>query len=345
VRILLVGGGVQPIPPTGYGAVERIIADLQAALVSAGHQVEVLNQVRHRRMRDEYPFAWELPRLLRGRAYDVIHAHTPVVANRLAFGGYPFVYTSHSRHWFYRDRWSHRWGYWLERRAVRNASAVIALTPTLARTMASVVRPPLPPVTVLPFGVDSSRFTPRWERRTGRTVLGVGVVLPFKRWELAAAALRGLGVRLRIAGPTPSAEYAAKVRRAGDEVELLGEVSPEELVRLYAESDVLVHPSGVEVLSATVLEALASGLPVLGGPAVADEVDDGSTGWVLPDANVDAFVAGMRARVGLLTSDDRLRRKMGEQARATAETRYSWPRIAAEHVKVYESVAGHARSG
>jgi len=340
VRILLIGGGVQPIPPTGYGAVERILADLQFALVAAGHEAEVVNQVRHRRMRDEYPFAWELPRLLKGRRYDVLHAHTPVVANRLAWGRYPFVYTSHSRHWFYRERWTHRWGYWLERRAVRHASAVVALTPQLARTMAATVRPPLPPVSVIPFGVDSARFTPDWSRRSGRYALGVGVVLPFKRWEWAASALRGLGVQLRIVGPTPSAEYAHTVRAAGDSVELLGEVPESELVRLYAESDFLVHPSAVEVLSATVLEALAAGLPVLGGPAVEGVVEDGTTGWSVPDADPARFIAALRERASQLVADDGMRRSMGEKARATAEQRFAWPRIVEEHLKVYRSVAG-----
>jgi len=344
VRILLIGGGVQPIPPTGYGAVERILADLQRELRNAGHQAEVINQVRHRRMRDEYPFAWQLPRLLRGQSYDVLHANTPVVANRLAFGGFPFVYTSHSRHWFYRERLSHRWGYWLERRAVRRAGAVIALTPTLARTMASVVRPPLPPVTVIPFGVDSRRFSPRWDARTGRSALGVGVVLPFKRWEVAAQALRGLGVTLRIVGPTPSAEYAARVRSAGDRVELLGEVSEEELVKLYGESDFLVHPSSVEVLSATVLEALASGLPVIGGPPVAGVVEEDRSGWSLPDSDPSLFAAAIRDRANRLVSEDGLRRKMGDAARATAESRFSWPRIVEEHLRVYATVASAPRA-
>ena len=338
MRILLIGGGVQPIPPTGYGAVERILADFQTALIAAGQEAEVINQVRHRRMRDEYPFAWELPRLLKGRRYDVLHAHTPVVANRLAFGGYPFVYTSHSRHWFYRERLSHRWGYWLERRAVRRANAVVALTSTLARTMAETVRPPLPPVTVIPFGVDSALFRPDWGRRSGREALGVGVVLPFKRWEVAASALRGLGVRLRIAGPMPSPEYAATVRRAGDRVEMLGEVSTEELTGLYAESDFLLHPSSVEVLSATVLEALAAGLPVVGGPPLRGVVDEGETGWVLADRDRAAFVAAMRERASRLVSDDALRRAMGEKARATAESRYAWPRVVADHLRVYATL-------
>ncbi|MGA8710151.1 MAG: glycosyltransferase family 4 protein [Thermoplasmata archaeon] len=342
VRVILIGGGVQPIPPTGYGAVERILDDFRAALIAAGHEAEVVNQVRHRRMRDEYPFAWQLPRLLRGEHYDILHANTPVVANRLAFGRFPFVYTSHSRHWFYRQQLSHRWGYWLERRAVRRASAVVALTSTLARTMAATVRPPLPPVSVIPFGVDSDRFRPDWTHRTGREILGVGVVLPFKRWELAARALRGLGVRLRIAGPLPSPEYAAAVRTAGDRVEMLGEVSQEELVRLYAESDVLLHPSSVEVLSATVLEALASGLPVVGGGAVEGVVEEGTTGWSLPDADASAFVAAMRDRVSRLLSSEATRHEMGERARESAQRRFAWPEVVAAHLRVYETVKAGA---
>ena len=338
MRILLIGGGVQPIPPTGYGAVERILTDLQKALIQAGHDAEVVNRVRRRRMRDEYPFAWELPRLLRGRSYDALHANTPVVANRLALGSYPYVYTSHSRHWFYRERWTHRWGYWLERRAVRDASAVIALTPTLARTITATVRAPRPPMSVIPFGVDSSRFTPDWGRRTGRRALGVGVVLPFKRWELAAEALRGLGVTFRLVGPTPSPEYANMVRAAGDSVELLGELPDSELRQLYAESDFLLHPSAVEILSATVLEALSAGLPVIGGPAVEGIVEEGLTGWTTSDSDRASFVSGLRARASELVRNDQLRRGVGEQARRSAESRFAWPRIVQEHLAVYRSV-------
>jgi glycosyltransferase involved in cell wall biosynthesis len=339
VRIVLVGGGVQPIPPTGYGAIERILADFQAALTAAGHGAVIVNRVRKRRMRDEYPFAWELPRILRGMDYDVVHANTPVVGNRLAFGGLPFVYTSHSRHWFYREKLTHRWGYWLERRAVRGASAVIALTPRLARTMAATVRPPLPPIATIPFGVDSEAFRPDWSRRTGRNALGVGVVLPFKRWEAAARAMRGLGVRLTIVGPTPSPEYAHWVEDNGEDVVLLGEVSKERLRELYATSDFLIHPSAVEVLSATVLEALAAGLPVIGGDGVAGVVLEGVTGWSFPGKDPTVFVGAMRSVARDLVENDAFRRETGERARAEAVSRYSWPRVVAEHLRVYGPLA------
>jgi glycosyltransferase involved in cell wall biosynthesis len=343
VRILLIGGGVHPIPPTGYGAIERILAELRDAFEAAGHEAVIVNRVRHRRMRDEYPFAWELPRRLRGERYDVLHANTPVVANRLAFSGYPFVYTSHSRHWYYRERLTHRWGYWLERRAVRKASAVVALSEPLARTMRSAVRPPLPPISVVPFGVDSFRFRPAWDRRTGSRALGVGVVAPFKRWHLAARALRGTGATLTIAGPIVSPPYAEEVARAGPHVRLLGEVPEPELETLFAESDFLLHPSAVEILSATVLEALASGLPVVGGAGVEGVVEDGVTGWRLDDRDPEAFSAAMGERVRALLKDEALRRRLGDAARQVAHDRYGWAGIVARHLEVYRSVAESAK--
>ena len=339
---MLVGGGVEPIPPTGYGGTERFIADLTVALRAAGHDAVVVNQVRHRRMRDEYPFAWQLPRLLRAERYDVVHANSPVVGNRLAGKGIPFVYTSHSRHWYFRDRWSHRWGYWLERRAVRRATAAVALTEPLARTMERAVGTTRRPITVIPFGVDSVRFHPDWARRTGTVALGVGVVAPFKRWELAAAALRGTGLRFVLVGPTPDAAYAERVRASGDAVEITGELPPEELARRFAESDLLIHPSRVELLSGAVVQALASGLPVLGGPAVQGAVDDGTTGWVVPDDDPPRFVQGLQERARSLAGAPELRRRMGEAARASAEARYSWPRVVEQYVAVYSAVAGHS---
>ncbi len=342
MRILLLGGGVQPIPPTGYGAVERIVAELRTALEAAGHEAVVVNRVRRRRTIDEYPFAWELPRLLRSERFDVLHAHTPVVANRLAGRGFPFVYTSHSRHWYYRERLSHRWGYWLERRAVRRAGAVIALTAPLARTMRSVVRPPLPPISVIPSGVDRERFRPRWELRNGRRALGVGVVTRFKRWDVAARSLVGTGATLTLVGPIVDPVYAAEVRSVGPHVELRGEVAPEELVRLYAESDFLLHPSEVEILSASVIEALASGLPVVGGASVEGVVEEGSTGWSVPGEG-SALADGLRDHVRALLADPALRRSMGEAARRSAEERFAWDRIAARHVEVYRSLPGGDR--
>ncbi len=82
------------------------------------------------------------------------------------------------------------------------------------------------------------------------------------------------------------------------------------------------------------------GLPVLGGPALDGVVDNGRTGWVVPDQDPTQFVRETRARVGALLADDSTRRQMGMAARSDALARYAWPRIVEAHVAVYRTVAG-----
>jgi glycosyltransferase involved in cell wall biosynthesis len=340
VRVLLVGTGVQTIPPSGYGGVERTIAELATALRAAGDEPIVLNRVRSGKSTDEYWFAWELPRLLRAERFDVVHASTPVVARRLAIGRIPFVYTSHSRHWFECVGLRQGWGLHLERRAVARATRAIALTTSLRRRMVSLVPSASSHLDVIPIGVDAEAFRPDWSRRNGTRVLGVGVVRPFKRWELAARALRGTGMQLRIAGPTPDPTYAQQVVSAGEGVELLGEVSETRLRELYAESDLLLHPSRVELLAGVVLQGLASGLPVLGAEPVSDLVQPEVDGAIAPaGAPDDAMVEFWNSWAVRLRDDPALRRTMGGSGRRSATERFSWSTVAAAHQALYRAVA------
>ncbi|HYK92575.1 MAG TPA: glycosyltransferase family 4 protein [Thermoplasmata archaeon] len=339
MRVLLLGTGVQPIPPPGYGGVERTIAEYAAALRHAGHEAEILNEVRQRRGIDEYWFALHLRKLLTGRSYDVAHASTPVVANRMAMLGRSYVYTTHSRHWFERAGARQGFGYWLERRAVHRASATVALTDRLARTItAATARRPPRRLEVIPIGVDTDRFRPGTDRM-GTRALGVGVILPFKRWDVAAAALRGTGVSLTLAGPTPDPDYAARVVAAGESVRLLGEVDDATLTRLYQESDYLVHPSRVELLAGVVLQGLAAGLPVFGADAVAELIEEGVSGACSPPGAGDAEVAArISSGVRALLADPERRRRMSDAARQRALENFSWPRVVARHLALYESV-------
>lgn len=331
MRIALVGGGVKAIPPTGYGAVERIVAELADGLRAAGDDVVVVNEVRYGRTRDEYPFALDVPGMLaREGPFDVVHVHTPVVAARLAWSGVPYLYTSHSRHWFYRERLTHWWGYWLEMEAVRHAKAVAALTGQVADAMGRAVRHPAP-VSVIPFGVDTVKFRPGPSRKDGKVALGVGVVLPFKRWHLAARALKGTGVKLRIVGPIPSPKYASEVVEAGDDVMLLGEVSPSDLLAWYQDSDFLIHPSRVELLSAAVLEGLSSGLPVVGGQAAASAAGMAWVGRTPIPNDERGLVESMRNAAIALATDEALRTEKSLSARRIAESVYAWPKVVERH--------------
>ena len=345
MRVLLVGTGVQPIPPTGYGGVERTLDEFRHALESAGHTVRIVQEYRHGRSIDEYAFAARLDRLLAGETYDVLHASTPVVANRLARSRRPFVYTSHSRHWFEIAGLRQWWGAYLERRATRAAVHVIALTRRLADRMLARIGPSLAPrLSVVPIGVDTERFRPNVPARTGRRLVGVGIVHPMKRWELAAEATRGLDLEFHLVGPIVDRGYAERLAAIGPHVMVRGELRSEELAATLGASDVMVHPSRVELLAGAVLQGLAAGLPVLGAEPIAELVDPGVTGYTAPPgANPDQIVAFLRARLVELASDSSRRSAMADAARRSAEARFSWSSVVAEHEAIYQPlVDAHA---
>jgi glycosyltransferase involved in cell wall biosynthesis len=88
---------------------------------------------------------------------------------------------------------------------------------------------------------------------------------------------------------------------------------------MLSEADLLVLPSFAEGVPVTLMEAMASGLPVLatrvGG--ISELVEDGVSGYLVPPGNVDALTARLRD----LLSDSDLRTRMGQEGRVkvTAE--------------------------
>ncbi len=339
MRVVLVGTGVHPIPPTGYGGVERTLDEFASALRRADIPVRIFQEVRGERPFDEYRFAWNLRRRLHREDDEVVHASTPVVAQRLGAPEFPFVYTSHSRHWFVRTTWTDRWGYYLERRAVRRASHVIALTPAVRAKIDTVL--PVrnrPMVSTIPIGVDIERFSPPPTKGDPAIVLGVGVIAPWKRWHLAVDALEGTALHLRLVGPVVDRSYAKALEHRPN-VTLVGEVSDSQLLEEYRRAGLLVHPSAVEVLPGAVLQALACGLPVIGGSAVAGLFEDGAQGRVLDDSSEERWVRDARTEMVRVAHDESLRTRWAEAARRWATDHYAWSVVAEAHRPVYESVA------
>ncbi|MCI4327186.1 MAG: glycosyltransferase family 4 protein [Thermoplasmata archaeon] len=342
MRIALVGTGVQPIPPVGYGGVERTIAEYAEALRAAGHDPVILNRVRHGRSLDEYRFSLSVPSLVRDVEADVVHASTPVVANRLALARIPFAYTSHSRHWFEREGFRQRFGYWLERRAAARARVTVALTEALRDEIVRTVPVARDRLVVIPIGVDTERFRPDPSRRTGRVALGVGVVQPMKRWEVAAKASAEAGWEFRLAGPTPNPEYAATLRALGPNVEVLGELTDADLRAEYASADVLLHPSRVEILAGAVLQGLSAGLPVVGASPVASLVEDEITGWTAAAGVEGAALHGFFVDRLRALADPATREPMAAAARRSAVSRFSWAEVVRAHLAAYSTAFARA---
>lgn len=215
----------------------------------------------------------------------------------------------------------------------RRFARVLARTGAYLDALARLdVRPPR--VELLVPGVDLNTFTPEardpdlWvalgvDARPVK-VLYVGRVSIEKNLPMLAAAWQavregcraaGIDVVLVVVGDGP---YGQTMRRIleGHGARFLGFRSGRELSALYASSDLFVFPSATDTLGQAVLEAQASGLPVLvsdaGGPK--DVVADGLTGRVLPAGDVRAWTAAI---TGLVRSRDR-RSEMGRLAHAWA---------------------------
>lgn len=319
MRIALLGAGILPIPPPEYGAVERHIHELRESLQGRGHDVDVLNRV----FGSEYRFVpWAVRQVRRSRP-DVVHAHTSAVGASLAMLLDSLVFTSHNPAWTAGtlDIQS-RWGLALERFTARKAGAFIALD---GRTMERV-SPYARHLYVVHGAIDPSS----WERSSlaGGYVLSVGKVEPRKGFHLVAG--HRDGVEYVVAGKSVGERvYEENLRMLGVRLEL--DPSNERLQELYARASVYVHPSSFDAFSLAVLEAMASGLPVVASPVAREQVEEGVNGYLVSG---DDYREPLRR----LLEDEALRRRMGEASRRRVEERFSWDVAADKVIEVYESV-------
>lgn len=109
-------------------------------------------------------------------------------------------------------------------------------------------------------------------------------------------------------------EIRAQDLGLGAVVSFAGYKSQDEVAETLASADALVLPSFAEGVPVTLMEAMASGLPVLatrvGG--ISELVEDGISGYLVPPGNVEALAARLRD----LLSDPELRARMGAAGRA-----------------------------
>lgn len=270
----------------------------------------------------ELRMGWTLPRLLRRlrpALAHFLHAVPPrcpcpavLTVQDLSFERDPGVMGR-------RDRWIFkRVVPWSARRAAR----VLAISERTKDDVVELYGVPPERVVVTPLGVDAT-FAPG--DATDSYVLFVGSIEPRKNPLAAAAAAREAGRRLVVAGPTRDERLAAELERAG--AELRGYVTKEELAELYRGAACLVHPSRYEGFGLTVVEAMASGTPVVATP-------DAAVREVAGEAAVFAEPGELAQAIQRATSDrQRLAAAGVERARL-----FTWEETARRTVAVYREV-------
>ena len=131
-------------------------------------------------------------------------------------------------------------------------------------------------------------------------------------------------------------QHAAQLGLA-DCVVLAGKVSRAEIGTYFRAADLFVHGALIEASGNVLLEAMASGLPIVctdaGGPA--EYVLDGECGFVVPVGDS----AAMADRIITLLDDEAMRRRFGQEGRRRAEEFLSYDRMIDEVIDLYTAVA------
>ncbi len=236
---------------------------------------------------------------------------------------------------------------------LRRAGLVTACSSDLARR-AITLGAPADRLEVVPYGVDVARFKPAAGARDAvRARLGIPPEAPLlfaagrlvrkKGFEYLIDALPKVDAHLAIAGDGDLAEeLRARAYGAGvaDRVHFLGDLPQGAVGDWFAGADVAVAPSvrddsgNVDGLPNTVLEALASGTPLVSTSAggIASVVDDGRTGVIVPQRDAGALADALG---GLLRDPDR-RAGLGRAGRALVQARFGWEAVAARFESAYD---------
>lgn len=293
---------------------------------------------------------WRLHRVLSQERPHIVHTHSwstlceGLVAARLA--GVPLLV--HGEHGTLETR---RRNLRIQRWVWGRADGVLSVSSRLAERMASQVGFPLERIRVIRNGVDLDRFHPRSKASAlagldlpkDTPVVGtIGRFVPVKdqRSLIDATALLqedGVWCSLVLVGDGPLRgelqQYAVE-RGVADWVHFTGERRDvHDVLRAF---DLFALVSTSEGLSNTIMEAMASGLPVVatrvGG---SDElVVDGATGFLVPPSSPQAIAAAIRK----LLEDAPLRLAFGRAARERIEREFSLSRMVTEYEHFYRSL-------
>jgi len=186
----------------------------------------------------------------------------------------------------------------------------------------------------------------RFNKTTNPSFIYMGRLKPYKNIDIAISAFSEVSKKypeatLTIAGFGEIInDLKSLVSKLGlaEKVKILGSVTEEEKTKLLSESWVAVQPSSFEGWGITVLEANASGTPVIASnvKGLRDSVIDQETGILFPERDSAKLTQAMES----IISDPNLRQRLSKNAYQWSQ-RFNWDDAAAKFEKVLEKeVAG-----
>jgi len=349
MRILMI---ISEAPPIKSG-VSRVAEKLSDGLKNLGYSIDLLS------LKDIPRFEWGEMRLSsmplklssikkRMHNYDIVNLHGPVptFSDVFLLSGLRglnhkrprLVYTYHAPVdlknillqpliWSYNK--SQEW-------LANLADHVVVTTHSYGLRLSRHV--PIHKLSVIPWGVDYTRFSTPIQKEGPYTVVYLGQIRPYKGLPILLEASQGMqGIRLWVIGNGHSADtYRRQAFQMGiHDVTFWGQIPDEDMARLVKKADVLVLPSisRSEAFGIALLEGMAAGLvPVASHlPGVADLI--GNEGITFPPGNAQA----LRDVLIRLRDDVAWRAHLAGLAQAKARL-YSWERAVFGYDRIYQNL-------
>jgi glycosyltransferase involved in cell wall biosynthesis len=235
---------------------------------------------------------------------------------------------------------------WFERRALNQAAAAYGCSETvrellIAKGFSRTTR-------VIPFGVNVDEYKPRAPHRLdgeNLTIAFVGRMLPAKGLNVLAQALakvRNENWKLLAVGDGEEREPFVQMLSELNLIEraqFMGAIKYDQMPQLFQQMDLLVLPTQTtkrvrEQFGRVIIEAMASGVPVIGSTCGAIPEVIGDAGLVVPEGDAGALAMAIER----LLAGENLRRELACAGRERAERRYSWEQVASQMYELFSDV-------
>lgn len=232
-----------------------------------------------------------------------------------------------------------------ERRGLKQAAAAYGCSDTVRELL--IAKGFRKPIRVIPFGVNVNEYTVRSPRPAGETLtIGfAGRMLPAKGLDILAQALSTIADdkwKLLVVGDGPEREPFLSMLsdlNLTDRAQVTGGVKYDEMPQLFQQMDLLVLPTQTtkrvrEQFGRVLIEAMASGVPVIGSTCGAIPEVIGDAGVVFPEGDANALATAIRR----VLATENLRRELARAGRRRVERHYSWEQVASQMYELFRDV-------
>jgi len=235
----------------------------------------------------------------------------------------------------------------LFRKIWSGAAAVVANSKGL-RKLALEFMPALD-IRIIPNGIDKEKFHPSEKQGFTKPIqaLTVSRLISRKRMDLLIGAVGcakelGLDIHLNIAGEGNLMEQLQRLANElnlADSVSFKGRVPAERMPQLYRDNDIFVVSSAHEGMSNAMLEAMASGLPIITTRCEGVEELIAGNGIIIEQANAEEIAEAIKK----LADNRQTCMKMSVAARKRAAL-FTWSSVAGKYIELYQEIIKNKKS-